>query len=298
MDRICTNCGSKLALEHHFCPDCGIGQPAHAGDENATKDARGQIEEPTDTPAADIDWKRINGKLNVKNRQQRAMVISGMITLTGVILALLTFAEGSPLYKAYAITLVSIFVAIAGFIVTLMLGSRARKMKALISGEKMIASWQLSHQQKSEYTTFLYQNEKEKNKAILWITVVMIVVIFGIVILMMEDGKGVMFLTMIALIAIIVAFAVGMPAYYRRKNLHGDGVILIGRKFAYINGFLHSWDFPLSGIQKVKVIEKPFHALYIQYYYYDRTLKNSEELTIPAPPDMDLAPIVALLKVK
>ena len=121
-------------------------------------------------------------------------------------------------------------------------------------------------------------------------------VVFGIFIIVIDEGKGVMLLVMIALIGIIAAFALGMPAFYRNKNLKGDGVVLLGRKFAYVNGFFHNWDFPLSGIRKVKAIETPFHGLYIQYSYYDRTLKNTEELHIPASPDMDLKKIVALLK--
>ena len=70
--------------------------------------------------------------------------------------------------------------------------------------------------------------------------------------------------------------------------MKGDGNVLIGKKFAYINGFFHNWDFPLSGIKKVKIVEKPFYGLFIQYYYTDRTLINTEELTIPAPKDIDL----------
>ncbi len=238
------------------------------------------------------------GYFLLTGNQQKAVVISLIVSLAGVILTYLTFTEGSPLYKAYAVTLISIFIVLAGLIVALILRSRAKKMKTLISGENVIASWQLSDQKKSEYASFLFQNEKEKNKAILLITTVLIVIIFGIVILLMGEGRGVMFLMMVALIAIIAAFALGMPAYYRNKNLNGDGVILIGRKFAYINGFFHNWDFPLSGIQKVKMIEKPFHGLYIKYYYFDRTLKNSEELNIPASPEIDLGHIVKQLKEK
>lgn len=298
MDRICKNCGNQLAIENHFCPQCGIKQPEHSSEEREAKEADGQIEERRVTTEADIDFQKINGKLKVKNSQLKAVVISLIVSLLGVILAFLTFTEGSPLYKAYAVTLISIFVAVAGLIVALIFRSRAKKMKTLISGENVIASWQLNNQQKSEYASFLFQNEKAKNKVIMWITTVLIVVIFGIVILLMDEGKGVMFLVMIALIGIIAVFALGMPAIYRNKNLNGDGVILIGRKFAYINGFFHNWDFPLSGIQKVKMIEKPFHGLYIQYYYYDRTLKNREELSIPASPDIDLRHVVSLLKEK
>ncbi len=63
------------------------------------------------------------------------------------------------------------------------------------------------------------------------------------------------------------------------KTLTVTGLILIGRKFAYINGFFHNWDFPLSGIQKVKMIENHF-TVFIKVYYFDGTLKNSEELNI------------------
>lgn len=296
MERICKNCGSQLATENYFCPNCGIKQPEYSREEIETKDAHGPIQERRNTTEGDIDFQKINGRLKVKNSQQKAVVISLIVSLIGVILTFLTFNEGSPMYKAYAVTLISIFIVFAGLIVALIFRSRAKKMKTLISGENVIASWQLSHQKKTEYANFLFQNEKEKNKAIMWITTVLIVVIFGIFILVMDEGKGVMFLVMIALIGIIAAFALGMPAFYRKKNLKGDGVILIGRKFAYINGFFHNWDFPLSGIEKVKMIEKPFHGLYIQYYYFDRTLKNREELNIPASPDIDLGHIVSLLK--
>ena len=298
MDRICKNCGSQLATENYFCPNCGIKQPEYSSEEVETKEAHGQIQERRDTTEGDFDLQKINGKLKVKNSQQKAVVISLIVSLTGVILTYLTFTEGNPLYKAYAVTLISIFIVLAGLIAAFILRSRAKKMKTLISGENVIASWQLSHQKKKEYANFLFQNEKEKNKAIIWITSVLIVVVFGIFILVIDEGKGVMFLVMIALIAIIAAFAFAMPAYYRNKNLNGDGVVLIGLKFAYINGFFHNWDFPLSGIQKVKTIEKPFHGLYINYYYFDRTLKNSEELNIPASPDLDLEHIVSLLKEK
>lgn len=243
-----------------------------------------------------IDLQKINSSLKVKNSQQKAVVISWLVALVGAVLALLTFTDGSPLYRAHAVTLISIFIALGGFIVALILGSRAKKMKTLISGENVVASWLLTSQEKRAYVDLLFQHEKEKNKAILWITTTLIVVVFGIFIIVIEEGRGVMLLVMIALIGIIAAFALGMPAFYRNKNLKGDGVVLIGRKFAYVNGFFHNWDFPLSGIQKVKAIEDPFHGLYIRYYYYDRTLKNTEELHIPASPDMDVKKIVSLLK--
>ena len=101
-----------------------------------------------------------------------------------------------------------------------------------------------------------------------------------------------MFFIMLLLIAAIGAFAFGMPNYYKSKNTLGDGHVLIGRKFAYINGYFHNWDFPLSGIKKAIIIHEPFYGIYIKYYYTDRTFTNTEELNIPAPQNIDLQKVI------
>ena len=298
MERICKNCGNEVLANDKFCPNCGIKQPEFTSNDKVVNEVKENTHEREGIVESNIDVQKINRKLKVKNSQQKTVVISLIVALIGGILIYLTFTEGNPLYQVYAVTLISIFMVLTGLIVAFIFGSRAKKMKTLISGESLIASWQLSHEEKLEYTNILYKNEKEKNKGILWITTVMIVVIFGIFILFIDEGKGEMFMAMIALIVLISAFAFGMPVLYRKKNLNGDGIILIGRKFAYVNGTFHNWDFPLSDIQKVKAIEKPFHGLYLQYYYYDRTLKNTEELRIPASSDIDLEHIVSLLEEK
>jgi hypothetical protein len=86
-----------------------------------------------------------------------------------------------------------------------------------------------------------------------------------------------------------------MPFYYKYQNSKNDGNILIGAKFAYINGYFHNWDFPLSGIKKASIIDQPFYGLYIQYYYTDRTFTNTEELNIPAPKQLDLNIVLTAL---
>lgn len=245
-----------------------------------------------------IDFEKINKRLKVKNSQRKTVTISWLISVIFAILVVLTFFEGSPLHHFYALTLIGIFIAIAGAITAFIFRSRVKKLDTLISGENVIASWQLSTKQQADYIDFLFQNEKTKNRAILGITSIFIVVIFGGFILFIDKGKGAMLLVMLALLALVTFFAYVMPVYYRSKNKKGDGLVLLGKKYAYINGFFHNWDFPLSGIQKVKAIDKPFYGLFIQYYYYDRTLKNTEELDIPAPADLDLKSIVAHLKNK
>ena len=295
MAKYCTNCGTQLADDALFCLNCGIKQAGKTEEKTEKK-------EPENTPFSqqleDINFGKINHRLKVKNSQRKPVTISLLIALISVVLVIMSLSENSPLSGMYAITLVGIFVAIAALITAVVFRSRAKKLDTLISGENVIASWSLSEEQKTAYVNTLFRTEQAKNKAILIITTILIVLIFGAFIVFIEEGKAAMLVVMLALIVTISAFALGMPRYYRSKNLRGDGVVLLGKKFAYINGFFHNWDFPLSGIQKVKMIDQPFHGLFIQYYYYDRTLKNTEELNIPAPAELDLKNIVALLKSK
>ena len=80
------------------------------------------------------------------------------------------------------------------------------------------------------------------------------------------------------------------------KNSKADGHILIGAKYAYINGFFHNWDFLLSGLSSVKIITEPFYGINLAYYYTDRTFTHSEELLIPANTETNLEDLVGVLK--
>lgn len=289
MTKLCSNCGTKLSENEYFCSNCGAKR-------EGTRTATLSSKEILKNQIGEIDFTKINRELKIKNSQKRAVTISFMIALITTFLVILTFVEGSPFYQWFALSLIGIFVIVSSLVVALVFRSRAKKLDTLISGENILAGWQLNQQQKADFVKFTFQNERTKNRALLGLTTLLIVIIFSVFILLIDEGKGAMFLVMLALIAIIAFFAFAMPAYYHAKNLKGDGLVMIGSNYAYVNGFFHNWDFPLSGIQKIKTIDQPFYGLFIQYYYYDRTLKHTEELTIPAPPDIDLDRLVSNLR--
>ena len=122
------------------------------------------------------------------------------------------------------------------------------------------------------------------------------IIVFGLFILFIDEGKLAMLGVLAGLIVFLTLFAFGMPYYYRYKNNKGDGHILIGAKYAYINGYFHNWDFPLSGLSKIKIINEPFYGIHLTYYYTDRTLNHSEELFIPANENINLNEIIQSLK--
>jgi len=283
MSKFCSNCGQPITAEASFCPQCGT--PLEV--------AKIKVEPTKNSSTAQIPF---DFSMPIKNQQSSIANKSLLIGLIFLVLTYFTFSEGNPISGIWALGLLGIFGLIASLVVFFIFKSRSNKMKSLISGEKVIAAWQMNNELKNQYVNYLFEHESDKNKGIFYITSILIVVIFGVFILFIDEGKGAMAMVMFGLIGLMGIFAFVMPKYYKSKNAQADGKVLIGEKFAYVNGFFHNWDFPLSGIKKSKIINEPFYGLHIQYFYTDRTFTNTEELNIPAPQDIDLQEVILKLK--
>jgi len=229
----------------------------------------------------------------VKNSQtlivKRALYYALFFTFTMVVPPMVFQADG----WVFALSFVSITALLSALIVAWIYHLRAKKLESLIDESKLVARWRLDSEQKAKYAHFMFETQKAKNKILFTIMSLMFVIIFGIFIAVIEaQAKMPMFLAMIGFIAFLSLFAFGMPYYYRQSNLKADGEILIGTKFAYVDGQFHNWDFPLSGLKDVRVIHKPFYGLHLRYYYTDRTLRHSFELNIPANEESDLKTLI------
>jgi len=199
-----------------------------------------------------------------------------------------------PIHPALAF--ISFFLLLSTIVISFMFKSREKKMQKLLTGENLIAEWKLSSKEKEAYANYLFKNEKNKNRVILYSLSAVSFFVFGIFILFIDEGQLAMMGVWVGLIIFLSLFAFGAPFYYKMKNKNGDGNILIGAKYAYINGYFHNWDFILSGISKVKKINEPFYGIQLVYYYTDRTFKHSEELTIPVNLDIDIDDLINQLK--
>lgn len=231
-------------------------------------------------------------QIKLKNNQQTIVKKSYIVTAVFAILTVLPFMEWSPIAGVWAIAFVSFFLFISSLVIMWMFRGRSQKLQRLISGESLLAEWTLTPEQKENYINYFYEQEKGRNRAILFSISSIAIVIFSIFILMIDEGKLAMFGVLIALILFLSFFAFVMPIYYRYSNRKGDGKILIGAKYAYINGYFHNWDFILSGLSRIKIIKEPFYGIYLVYYYTDRTLRHSEEIFIPANEDVELEGLV------
>jgi len=238
----------------------------------------------------------MNQKTDLKNNHHVIVKRTWIVAGISFILMLLPLQEWSPISSFFGLSLISLFIFMTSIVVVFIYKSREKKLQSLITGENLLAEWILTDEEKENYINYLYKNEKNKNKGILFVIAVMSTIIFGIFILVIDEGKIFMLGVYAGLLIIMSLFAFGMPVYYRNSNRNGDGKILIGAKYAYINGYFHNWDYLFSGLSKVKIMKKPFYGINLVYYYTDRTLLHSEELYIPANEEIDLEELVKSLK--
>lgn len=270
MNTICSNCHETIGPDDLFCANCGM-----------------KIEEEKGNSLP---------KLTIRNNQSPIVRNSLLIGLLAFIITLLSFYESSPLYGMWFVSLIGVFAFISALVVAFIFKNRAKKLDTLLSGEKILSSWRMDETLKTLYVDRTFQAEKAKNKILFAVTAFLVFIIFGIFIIFIDEGKSFMAGMMVSLLTVLAFFAFGMPNYHRNRNLKGDGWVLIGEKFVYVNGFFHNWDFPLSGLTKAKAIQQPFYGLQIDYYYTDRTLTNKESLIIPAPKEIRIQEVANLLK--
>jgi uncharacterized Zn finger protein (UPF0148 family) len=290
----CPNCGTRLEKNDKFCPNCGVKIIADSNQKKSVKE--NDTSKKNEKISGSELINQLNKDIELQNNQtgtvKKAWYFAGFFLL--IIIVAFMDLDSFPIHPA--LMFLSFFFLSLSVIIAIMFRSREKKLQKLISGESLIAEWTLTREQKKKYANYLFKHESGKNQIILFSISFIAIIVFGIFILVIDEGKLAMFLVLLGLIAFLAAFAFGMPLYYRFKNLRGDGKILLGGKYAYINGYFHNWDFPLSGLSKVKPIKDPFYGINLIYYYTDRTLRNSEELFIPANEDIDLKVLAEKLK--
>lgn len=233
----------------------------------------------------------------LKNKQRSTARTFNVLAILGVIMVIVPNIKGHPLSGAWALAFIAVFVTITSFVVGLIFSRRAKKMDSLQTGEKLLVHLQMTDEMKQQYATTLRNESRMKNKAVMWVVGVLFVVITIPFLFFLEaDEMGGFVLIMGSILFVVFVASKFFPVYYYRQNLKGDKQILIGEKFAYFNGYFYNWDYPLSGLSKVKAIKEPFHGIYLAYYYTDLTWRHVHEIKFPLPENFDPKPIVERLR--
>lgn len=233
----------------------------------------------------------------IKNKQRSTARTFYVLAILGVIMVIVPNVKGHPLSGAWALAFLAAFVTIASFVVASIFSRRAKKMDSLQTGDKLLVHLQMTGEMKKQYAATLRDESRAKNKAVMWVVGALFVLItIPFLFFLEKDEMGGFVFIMGSILFIVFAASKFFPGYYYHKNMKGDSQILIGEKYAYFNGYFHNWDYPLSGLSKVKAIKKPFHGIYLAYYYTDLTWRHVHEIKFPLPENFDPKPIVERLR--
>ena len=235
--------------------------------------------------------------LKLKNKQRSAARWFLLVGLFFGIAVSLTFFNHNFLSGNWAVTLIGFFLMTASWATAFIFAKRAKKLESLVNGDTLIAQWKLCDEQKLNYSIYMRTTSLAKNKILMWIISMLFVVIL-IPFLFFLEGEEIwgFLLILVAVLLTIFLFSRFMPYYYYSRNLKGDGQVLIGSKYAYVNGYFHNWDFPLSGLKKLKAISQPFEGISLTYYYTDRTWRNEHTLNIPVEKGADAKSLIEQIK--
>lgn len=217
------------------------------------------------------------------NPTRRTAVIWGIVT------ALAIFAIFAPhifgmdeLGGGFAISALSIMVAITGIIVTVIYARRARLLDRILDGENLLAHWTYSRQEWNQYAEKEFQTEK-KEKRMLFYMVAGFALFFGILFFIFDREGGLwVLISMLGLIALI-AFVAWFAAWYNySQNKKYLGEAYITGDAVYLNRQLHTWRGLGARLESVVLAEKESGQL-LAFTYSLPTRMGRQEYTVRIP---------------
>lgn len=186
------------------------------------------------------------------NPPKRIATASFVVALLGVVMIFVPNLAGINGFDCgFAISVLSLFVAVSAVIVGAMHVGLAKKLDAILRGENVLAHWTYDAYYWREYAEKEYEEEKSEKKG-LFLIVSGFALFFGILFWVFDPEAGfIVFLVMIGLIG-LVAFAWRFSAWHNYKqNLSGVKEAYITKDAVYLNKRLYTWTSVLTSFDDV-----------------------------------------------
>jgi hypothetical protein len=232
----------------------------------------------------------------VENRQAKAARNSLIVAAFSAVLVVLPFYEGNPLSDIWGIAFIALCSFFTSLIVALMFQKRSKKMKSLLNQSMLLAAWDMGKQMKDIYVAEFRREIYSRSKMLLWVITGFFVFFTVIFLFIVKDDWPVFLGIMGSCYLVIFIAGISAPPYYTSRNKRGDGHVLVGSKYIYINGYFHNWDFPLSGLSRIEPISKPFKGIELVYYFTVRRNVQTQEIRIPTPDFIDSEKLIAQIQ--
>jgi hypothetical protein len=122
--------------------------------------------------------------------------------------------------------------------------------------------------------------KEEKFMIFLFLSGLTVIIFIPFTIIVQEPFMLVVMLLLISMYALLgLAYPRLKPLLIRKQ----EGSVLILERGVYIEGYVHTWEFPLSKLLSKKWKEQPFPHVAISYEFFDRLGPRSYTVRIPIP---------------
>lgn len=218
-----------------------------------------------------------------ENPPRRTALVGLVITVIGFVMI---FAPGflgiEGMNGGYAISFVSLFVAIIGIVVVVVFAILGNMLDKILRGEGLLAHWTYTPEKWKEYTDKEHIEEKIEKRGLFFV-VSAFALFFGILFWILDPEAGIyVFLAMLGLIALIGSVALLTTWYDHYQNKKHLGEAYIAKDALYLNHRLHSWRLLGAKLESVTLEVKEGLVL-LTFRYSAPTMAGFQNYTARVP---------------
>lgn len=256
----CIECGASQPDSARFCGQCGAELPA-------------------------TDLALFNPKSIPNPQHTYAYIGLGISLLSALMMALPIMELVDVMNGGGAMLLVGLLLFIMGWVIFALFRKRALLLDRMLQGKELLAYWEYSPEEWSDFTKEAFEERKSANKATFLLIAVISVVVMGLFMLAMGFDEasllvGAFMLGFLVLLGGVAALSAWLP--YRRRRRLSRGRVLIAQKGLWVEGDLHEW-ITIGNRLEAVVYESADKRLLFRYSAMNRTGRQYLDVSLPVP---------------
>ena len=227
-------------------------------------------------------------------------VVVGLAILgVGVLLILLPLLLDLDMMQVgFALQSGGVFLVVVGLVTTAISGYRVRRLKAILSGSRLLAHWVYEPAQLQDQADKDLRSTKARNRGLLLVVALFFVaftlLFVGIGVVSGEGDQMPLFVgLMAAALLVVAAFAFGAPYLQHRRALRSSGEAYVAEHGLWINGVLYTWNPPLAALDEVRFVADGTPARLVfnlrSLSQASATLYQAYSVEVPVPPGQEAA---------
>lgn len=191
---------------------------------------------------------------------------------------------------SYASIMVGGLLTLGALVGMILFGSQVRLLRRLIEAGGHLAHFTYSPEEWCAFARWNYGEEAAQKRSMwLVIFVISVAVGVGLMLLMRDEASVWVFAFLMGFMALLWLLAVVLPKLALRRHLGATGQVYVGEKCIYLNGSVHTWNFPGARFENAALQAKPMPHLLVIYSHLmvaGRTLyfwRQYNAVRIPVP---------------